>query len=729
MKISNKHMWIILGMSIAFSFIASVSVQKVMAVQPPLVSLDDQTREIHLVSIMSYLEDAEGVFEINDINSSNGAGLNWKETGNNSLNLGFTDSVYWLKGRFINQGEKKQEFFIEIGYPILDYIRVYILTDKDMKTIHLGDKLPFSQRPMKQTNFVFPILFSPGEPITIIMRFQTTSSMQIPVNLYQKHYFIEKSQANTLLMGCYFGFMMIMIIYNIFIFLSVRDINYLYYVLYVLSVYFFIASLDGLGFHYLWPNSVFWNDKILIISLSGIIVFASIFAVGFLGLKDSRPVCYKLFVFLAISGAIIAFSSIILPYKIAIKVEILLGLSCSIVGLFSAFSRWKEGFSPAKYYSISWTAAYTSAIVVCLDKVGIIPRSVWTVNSMQIGTLVEVMLLSLALADRLNLEKRERVKAQELLHIQDRSARIANEHALVNERKAREAREHALVIQEKANETLELKVKERTLELNRSLADINEVNTKINSSLRYARMIQLSMLPAQEKVQEFFPRNFILWKPQDIVGGDFYYMDAMDNISVVAVADSREKGVPGAFMTFIASSELKRIIRGDKCYDTGQILQTMTKRIGKSLKQVSPKDLSDIGLDIGLCLINHDQKYLEFSGFGLDLTYTLKREIYTIAGDEIREGFGFSARDDVVNVTRIGIEPGMTVYLSTDGLKKQPGEQNGQRFGEKCLNESILSHCELPLDKQCDQILKAFDMYRGSRDQADDVTMVAFGID
>ena len=529
-------------------------------------------------------------------------------------------------------------------------------------------------------------------------------------------------------LGMYYGAMVIMILYNFFVYLSVRERNYLYYVFYVTSMTVFLTSLYGNSYQFLWPRSVWWNDQVLVVSLNFTIFFGLLFTGGFLKITQSRPRGYWLFVPLITVAAMIVLFSYQIPYRVGIKSTIVLAVIGIIWATVMAITRLLSGYHPARIYTLAWITMLGGGMILALNKFGLVPRSFLTENATLYGSVLEVVLLSFALADRLNLEKKERIEAQNLAHIQERNARIANENALLNERRAREAREQAFEVQKKAKETLEQKVNERTHELNDTLVIVREANNQIMSSLRYARMIQQAMLPQAGKINEWFPKSFIWWQPRDIVGGDFYYIDAIEPGYIVAVADCTGHGVPGAFMTLIANSELKRIVRGERCYDPGQILTRMNRRIRKTLKQDTDTAISDDGLDIGICVVRKNEAMVEFAGARIDLVRIgADGSLVKVRGDRSSVGYVSSKADHVYPGHRMDCKKDMMFYMYTDGLTDQIGEATGRRFGTPRLLETLQQIGDLAIDVQFLRLKDALEVYRGGREQMDDMTMIAFG--
>lgn len=399
-----------------------------------------------------------------------------------SSSFGYTDAVYWFRFTLNNTGDQNLMRLMEISYPVLDEIQVRVFDKSTMVLEHewdLGDKNVFAERPLNHRNFVMPFELSAGAEQLWVLRVKTSSSMQVPISIWPERHFFVEDQNSLMGMGLYYGIMLIMVLYNLFVFLSVREENYLYYVLYVASMAGFLASLQGLSFQYAWPEATSWNDNSILVFLSSVIIFGSIFTRNFLFLSEGAPLLNRLFGLTAIIAGIILLLANFVPYGFLIRLLIVVGVVGIGLSIYSGLRRWSEGYTSARYYTIAWSSMLLGGAILAMNKVNLIPRSVFSENAIQIGSALEVILLSFALADRLNQEKKVRYEAQisalehervarnaqaEALE-QERCARAAQEKALEHERQAREAQDKALKIQKKANETLEKKVKERTTEL------------------------------------------------------------------------------------------------------------------------------------------------------------------------------------------------------------------------------------------------------------------------
>ena len=457
------------------------------------VNILDLDSGFRLDPVTGFIEDAGGDLVIADVEA-----MNWTYTGD-GLSFGYTDSVYWFRLELENPSTISQHRLVGISYPVLDYIELYRRSGSEdsWDVISLGDKQRFQNRLISHRHFIVPLDLKAGETQEWIFRVDTSSSMQFPLNLWEERSFFVHDQNQLLGLGLYYGIMLIMVFYNLFVFFSVREANYLFYVLYVGCMAGFLGSLQGINFQYLWPEATQWNDQSIVVLLAGVVIFAGTFTRNFLSLPSSAPILNRLLTLLIASCVGIVFLSNLVPYHTLIRLLIVIAMVAMTCAIYLGIVNWSKGFTAARYYTVAWTSFLFGGIILALNKFNIIPRNFVTENSLQIGSALEVILLSFALADRLNQEKRERYEAQisaleheklarraqtEALD-QERNARLAQEKALEHERAAREAQAKALDIQKRATETLELRVKERTLELesvNRQLEKMSTTDALTN---------------------------------------------------------------------------------------------------------------------------------------------------------------------------------------------------------------------------------------------------------
>lgn len=458
-------------------FLFTIAAPLAVSAKPLLIT--EQADEVNMIPYLQFIKDSTNSLSFDDVRHTLSAWQHIPST-RKTINFGYTNDVYWFRFQLFNGTHSKQTSNVEIGYPVLDFLDVFIVSDKnETQLIEMGDKRPFGDRPVNHRNFIIPVELAAGETQTFFIRVETTSSMQVPIMLWKEKSLLKATQAEMLGLGIYFGTMGVMVLYNLFVFFSTREVNYLYYVFYVASIALFFSSLSGIAYQYLWPTSTAWNDQSIVFFLASVVVFAGLFTISFLRVNETFPKLKHIGTVVVAVSILIMAASPFAPYRIMISTVIgwaVFGIHLAIgVGLY----RWMSGDSSAKYYCISWFTFLVGGVILALNKFDFLPRNLLTENAVQFGSAVEVILLSFALADRLNVEKRRRYEAQQaaleneriartaqedaLMH--EKKARVAQEEALIHEREARQAQAEALEIQRRATETLENKVKERTHEL------------------------------------------------------------------------------------------------------------------------------------------------------------------------------------------------------------------------------------------------------------------------
>ena len=364
-------------------------------------SLKDLTSGKELNSLLQLYEDKEAkkkFQEVLDFQTQE----EFSPMTNNSF--GYSKSTYWLKLEVINPSDASKEWVLEFDYPSLDVVDLYrestSLTTPDQS---IGDSVPFSRRLVEHRNPVFLISSKPNSKEALYLRVQTTSAVIISTKAYDKQHFYEKLGTENLLLGFYYGSMLVMFFYNVFLFLSTRDKSYLYYFLYIIGYIAFQFTSNGLSFQYLWPNSLWWSNYALPFFIFFGFNFLLFFSRTFLQTKTITPIFDKLhwaliaYAIVGIFGTLFFF-----PYSLAMKLALLLTFSTVVLVYINGFVCIFKGQRSSRFFLIAWTALLIGITLYALKTIGILPENFVTHYGIQIGSLIEVVLLSLGLADRIN---------------------------------------------------------------------------------------------------------------------------------------------------------------------------------------------------------------------------------------------------------------------------------------------------------------------------------------
>ena len=354
------------------------------------------------------LEDASSKLTIYDV-SNQSLSKKFKRSLKKTHNFGFTNSTFWVRLRINNQNKRRKLWYLVSNYFLQDQITLYKKIGNDFESIKTGDKSPFSTREVKGRPFVFKIY--PKENSLYFIKISGTTN-QIDLALYEPEYFMNKMEDETYVMGLFFGLVLAMVAYNLFIFISTRSLSYLFYVFYV---FFYGINLSiWKGFFnrfYIW-NYPWFNNNFLVL-LSGLIVFSlSLFSITFLKINKSTPKSFNILKSFAVAGFIIVPSSFILPYSTGTKFWMLASLLLLPTILIIGIYRIKQGYRSAKYFVSAFGFMIVGTFVGILGIIGLLPN-IFIINYAPIiGTALELVFLSMGLADRFNLMQEESLKIE-----------------------------------------------------------------------------------------------------------------------------------------------------------------------------------------------------------------------------------------------------------------------------------------------------------------------------
>ena len=286
--------------------------------------LNEETDFQSAGTYLHYIEDQTGSLDINTLKDPSENSL-WKTNDEKVPNFGYTDSVYWYRLHLANPLDKSLSRFIEIGYPLLDHIHVFVYQN-GMLIDHFetGDRVPFSHRPVKNRNFLFPIKVLPHQKLNIYFRINTSGSMQVPMNIWKKQPFFIADQSDIIRKSLFYGVLSVMILYNLFLFFSLREPAYLYYVLFVTAFLETQAAMNGFLFEYVWPSSPRIQDLGILAGVPANVLFTSLFANNFLNLKRNAPKMSRFFSIGAFLGGLSLIGAFFLPYDISTRISVFL---------------------------------------------------------------------------------------------------------------------------------------------------------------------------------------------------------------------------------------------------------------------------------------------------------------------------------------------------------------------------------------------------------------------
>jgi len=271
-------------------------------------------------------------------------------------------------------------------------------------------------------------------------------------------------------------------------------------------------------------------------------------------------------------------------------------------------------------------------------------------------------------------------------------------------------------------QNLEQKVEERTAEVHKQKAIIEEKNKDITDSIRYAKKIQQAIAPNIEEFNRNFVDSFILYKPKDIVSGDFFWFDHFGSSTVFAAADCTGHGVPGAFMSLICSDIMYKVINDQKIHSPAKALNAIDERLVSLIKKSSESSAND-GMDIALCTYHQKERKFLYAGAHRPLLLIRNKEIIEYRPSKFSIG-GHSTDGKDFALNEIDAQPGDVFYLLTDGYADQFGGDNGKKFKFKNFKDLVLNISDKPMKEQKLILDETFEAWKGTLEQIDDVCVI-----
>jgi serine phosphatase RsbU (regulator of sigma subunit) len=253
-------------------------------------------------------------------------------------------------------------------------------------------------------------------------------------------------------------------------------------------------------------------------------------------------------------------------------------------------------------------------------------------------------------------------------------------------------------------------IKEAGASLKKTHAELESHTERMMESIRYAELIQRSLLPGIERIKSISPDSMFIWMPKDIVGGDIFYTYSSPSYSIVCLMDCTGHGVPGAFLTMIVYSEIRKIIMDEACREPSDILKRLNRAVKHVLHNHYGNDADD-GLDACICIIDPSNRKVTYAGARIALFYVKDGTLYREHGD--KQSIGYKDSDDDYDFTNYVIDVGerCTFYMKTDGFTDQLGGEKRRRFGTDRFKQLIMAHHGLPFSEQRSIFLNALKTY------------------
>jgi len=510
-------------------------------------------------------------------------------------NLNLSNSYFWLKFSVKNMSPENH-LLLSIEYPTLDMCEFYSSYNNKYQVQKLTDTVPFNNRKYKHQNFIFDIYLPQNATGTFYLRVGSREQMILPLILGTPQKIAESILTHDLVWGVLIGLIMVMVLYNLFVFISTKDRSYLYYVLYTTFIGFTQTSLSGYTYHFIFYDSPVLFNKGLIIfpALAGI--SAVFFVSSFLHTRERTPKLHKFLPLIIILYASAIILRIIGLDHISYRMIDISALACTLVIFWAAIVISLQRFRPARLFLLAWTIFLIGIVLFVLRNLGILPYNNFTNYTMQVGTALEVTLLSLALADKINIFKAEKEKSQE----ETVNALMENERII---------KEQNVVLELKVNERT-IKLNESNQELNITLENLKATQTQLVESEKMASLGQLTAGIAHEINN---PINFVTSNINPLKRDIEMVLEALNVIENVGVSDSSPadklkqiKAYKKELDLDYLTSEIRHLIKGinDGASRTAEIVKGLRFFSRLDEDNLKKADINE-GLESTMAVVNN----------------------------------------------------------------------------------------------------------------------------
>ncbi|TAH19886.1 MAG: hypothetical protein EAZ08_07425 [Cytophagales bacterium] len=731
-----------------------------------LVVIKNSKKVIELSKQVSVLEDVNSIFSIKDILKDE-LQNQFKQNYNKTLSLGFSQSSFWIKFSVLNQ--QKEYLALQISNVLIDTAQLYIIQDKKIILFkQAGLFIPFKNRDINTNSYIFNLPLSQDIIQDIYIKVNSRLPMDISTFIGSKDMLLEQNANNKFIHGVYFGFILLIICYNLFIYSTVKDIDYLFYVFSCFCVGLSFLVNQGYLYQFLYPNNPFINISINYITVTCFTIIANIiFSMYFLRIRHYFNISYYIAISLIILLSLLIILNVIGYTKLTFVSSQFLLLIIAILGVSIPYYIYKKGFKPAMFFLLAWIGIILGGVIDILKANQFLPINEFTNNAYRIGTALEMLLLSFALADKINFYKKSKIEAQEAnlflikenLELAEKNIYLVKEQNVILEAKVKERttelqsanREILEQNEELHAQEREFRLLNKELVIQKSLIEIQNTelqNTsyRLNTSIRYAQHIQELILPEKSKLDNFFAEHFTIFLPKDTVSGDFYWFteiggnnkwkkenqDLLQSInpnyitykSILTMIDCTGHGVPGAFMTMIVHTLLHEIVEIKKTINPAFILQNLHSGIKNLLKQYNGKN-SD-GMDISVCYFEKDVIHktykVTFAGAKGLAFYVENNEIKPFKSERYSIGGTVNKKRTFTN-QEVTLKEGTFMYFMTDGYIDQNNVER-RKFGSNNFKALLSNLFFLPIKEQEEEILFTLKEHQGNEEQRDDISIV-----
>jgi len=673
----------------------------------------------------------------------------------------FSHACAWLKITMVNRISDNREYLF--NFPNMegtDSLNFYLLTASgDIIEKRSGIMVPVDER-----DFVYKDWHAVSLPLvkdsiqTFYLRYKSYASIGGPeMWIIAEDGMVLYDRIERMVLFALLGMMLIISVFFFILFFAIQGRQYIYFALYIFFVAAFLFVAGGYLGEFMWKENVY--QSVWVSSARGFIVSLLtacflLFGNAYLELKKHLKGWYwAVIVLLGLIGVRVLYILLASLFDFhmgdVLETVVLIswGLAVGFIPLFililPAIFRIQKGFKPAWYFLIANLVLLPLTIITLLrvsvtfsiqSRTDSILLSILQVSGVYVAAVIQILIFSFGIAKKMRVDEQEHKRAQ--LKIIDQLRE--------NEK-----------LKDKVNRELEQKVQERTREIREQKEEIeaqrDEIEAQrdlvfaqkkeITDSIDYAQRIQAAILPHKSYLDEVIPEYFILFKPRDIVSGDFYWIKEVDSSVVIVAADCTGHGVPGAFMSMLGITLLTEQLGKERIEQPGEILGQLRAKVKQMFVQEGSIREQKDGMDMAIAVIDKKKRELQFAGAYNPLYLVRNKQhasgkkiiaeeplqgdhslLFELKGD--KQPIGIHWEETRFTNQRVKLQPGDTVYVFSDGYVDQYGGLKRKKFKTQKFKELLLSVQAESMERQKLLLEETFENWKGHIEQIDDVCVV-----
>ncbi|HPM11866.1 MAG TPA: 7TM diverse intracellular signaling domain-containing protein [Bacteroidales bacterium] len=659
----------------------------------PIIKLTDSSQYILQKQHIGFFEDTSTLLTIYNFISPV-ADIDFTPLHTIKENRGFSSSAFWLKLDFKNDGYSTHVYHLIFEYPLLNDIRFFKVQDSIIKDVVItGENFPYNSRQIQNRHFIFKLEIPANAQITYFIRiFNIGEATRIPISLSHIDNTAQIHARSDFFSSIYYGYILFSIIFLIFMYVEFKRLHFLFLALYTTSMAFFLFIIDGYAFQFLWPNFTFISNISIIffaiLSSISMVVFTNIFLETHTVIKNISKFLYAI--------ALLVFIWNLFPYPYNyysfITVNIFSVLIICFITTLAIYKYYKQKNHYNTLFVLSLFFIFTTVLIYVCRNFAIFDIPIISSNSIKLGFAGQITLLSVATITQF--------------------------------------REFF----QKSNKFLEDMIQKRTILISNQNAQLQEQNKKIaqqykeiKQSMTYAKRLQNAILPNKYKFSSVFKDHFILYKPRDIVSGDFYWISEKRKKTYIVTADCTGHGIPGAFLSMLGISFLNQIVSKNHDISPHDILHKLGLLFSETINNHDDHMTRD-SMDISVCLIDHSSKTMEYAGAYNPIYIIRNHELYELTVDKFSLHKDYASEMPKFTNKIFTLQENDKVFMFTDGYADQFGGDLNKRFSKRRFKQILTSSSNKTMPEQKTILEETHETWKGKQEQVDDILILGFEI-